>query len=285
MSIYEKALLVSLQIGCPPQAKKVKGASEEVEVNKKTAPKQAAVVTKLFAKEDVKDLISTANAARARFKELTLPWGRGVGLVPTARYMDFLEEMRTIKAAFDSEKKRLLDDFSNILANAATVNGDLFDLKNYPQYEDMRDSMYFSIEAMPVPAANEYDKLSGLSKEELAKLKEEAVISAQSRTEDAIKDLFKRMLVTLTHAAERLAPAEDGGLNVFKDTLLSNIHKAVIAAETLNITDDNQIAALVQEIKEALEGVTAADLRKDMTLRHETASKVDDLAKKIADFL
>lgn len=53
----------------------------------------------------------------------------------------------------------------------------------------------------------------------------------------------------------------------------------------LNITDDNQIAALVQEIKEVLEGVTAADLRKDMTLRHETASKADDLAKKIADFL
>lgn len=93
------------------------------------------------------------------------------------------------------------------------------------------------------------------------------------------------MLVTLTHAAERLAPAEDGGLNVFKDTLLTNIHKAVIAAETLNITDDNQIAVLVQEIKDALDGVTAADLRKDMTLRHETASKVDDLAKKIADFL
>ena len=80
MALTNTALLISLSIGMPPQSKKVVRKSEQVEMEEKTAPKQASVITKLYAKEDITGLQQASTAARQAFKERTLPWGRGMGL-------------------------------------------------------------------------------------------------------------------------------------------------------------------------------------------------------------
>ena len=285
MSIHQKALLVSLSIGTPPQSRKIRGASEEVELSKKTAKKQASVVSRLFAKDDLSEILSIAGEARRVFKEKTLPWGRGVGIIPTNKYFDFLEEMRNLKERFNSERDAILGNFAEVLRNAATVNGDLFDLANYPAYDEMQGTMYMTIDVTPVPDVNEYDKLAGLTEEELNKLKEEAVISVSDRTGAAVKDLFSRLFKTLQHAAERLQPGEDGTQQTFRDSLLLNIERAIEAAETLNINDDAEIVDLTVEARKAIDGITAAELRTNLTLRGETAAKVEELAKKVANFL
>lgn len=285
MSLTTRAILVSLSIGMPPQSKKITRKTEQVEREEGTAKNQAAVITKLYAKEDVSDLQKAANSARQMFRELTLPWARGVGLIPVNRYMAFMEDMRQAKAAFDTEAKYILGNIDNILQNAAAVNGGLFERKNYPAYQELEDAMYFSIEATPVPAANNFDELAGLSEEDIEKLKAEAVVTEHSRTESIIKDLFSRLFTSLQHAAERLDTTETGEQKIFRDTLLENIEKAVVAAETLNVTDNAEMASIVQEVKKALDGITASDLRKDLALRAQTKEAVENIVKKVEEFL
>lgn len=283
MSIHQKGLLVSLQIGSIPQSKKVRRASEKLERDNNTAPKQAAVVSRLFAKQDIKGLQSVVSAARTKFKDLTLPYGRGQGLIPSNKYFDFLEEMTSLKAQFEAERRYLLDNIEGILKNAEEVNGSLFDRNNYPELGDLSEAMYFSIEVNPVPAANEFDKLADLTPEEIEVLKREAVINANSKTEAAIRDLFERLFKTLQHAADRLTDEESGECKIFRNTLIGNIEKALHAAETLNINDDEGLKSLTEEVKRVIVDLTADDLRKDKELRKETAQKAADLASKIGD--
>ena len=283
MSIHQKALLVSLQIGNVPQTKKIKPASDRLEIDHHVAPNQAAVISRLFAKEDVKGLQQAAGAARNRFKELTLPFGRGQGLIPTARYFDFLEEMTKLKNTFESEKEYILDNIQKVLRNAADVNGALYDAANYPSLGDLRDAIYFSIEVNPVPSATAFDELANLSKDEIEVLKKEAVLNAQDRTEVAMKDLFGRLLKTLKHTADRLTDEETGERKIFHDTLVTNIQKAVTAAETLNLSEDENLKQLTEAVKEIIDGLSANDLRKDSELRKETAAKAAELASRIED--
>ena len=231
----------------------------------------------------MKGLQQAAGAARNRFKELTLPFGRGQGLIPTARYFDFLEEMTKLKNTFEGEKDYILDNIQKVLRNAADANGSLYDPNNYPSLGDLRDAIYFSIEVNPVPASNAFYELTNLSPEEIEVLKNEAVLTAQNRTEVAMKDLFSRLLKTLNHTAERLTDEKTGERKIFHDTLVTNIKKAVTAAETLNLTDDATLKELTESVKEIVEGLSVHELRKDSELRKETAAKAAELAAKIED--
>ena len=285
MSIAKTALLISLSIGMPPQSKKIAKKSEQIEIEEGTAKRQASVIAKLYAKEDITGLQQACTAARQMFKERTLPWGRGMGLLPVSQYMSFMEDIRKCKAAFEMESKSIIDNIDEILHNAQIVNGGLFDQANYLSRQELEESMYFTIEATTVPTENNFDQLAGLSEEEVSSLKAEAVAGANARTEGAVKELFARLFTSLQHAADRLTKEDDGSYRVFRDSLISNIEKAVIAAETLNVTGNEQINELVIEAKAMIEGLTPSELRKDEGLREQTRAAAESLSKRIGEFL
>ena len=285
MSISEKALLMTLTIGMPPASRKVKPESERLEKEKGTAKNQAAVVAKLFARQDIEPLNKVSGAARRRFRELTIAYGRSSGLVPTVRYFDFMTEIGAFRREFEAERDELLSNFKDALGRAEEVNGGLFDVNNYPDYETLASQMYFSIECTPVPTENDYDRLSDLTPEQIEVLKREAVVTAQSKTQAAMRELFERLFKSVKHMAERLSDEETGDQKIFRDTLIDNVNKAIAAAETLNITDDTELVELTQNIKEAIDGITAPDLRRDAELRRTTAEKAKEIADRLSELL
>lgn len=285
MALKDKALLVSLTITTPSVCKKAKVASERVEREERTHKNQASVVAKLYAKDDIKGLITAAGEARRVFKELTLPWGRGNGILPAVKYLDFMDTMRELKATYMNEKQFILNNYDEIIDNARIANGDLFNINNYPNRGEIADSMVFSIEVTAVPSANDFDALAGLSDDELKKLKEESVIAAHGKVDAAIKDLFTRIFKSLEHAVDRLIPDEDGAQKIFRDSIIENIERAIEAAETLNITNNREVEDLVDEVKKVITGITPGDLRADAKLRAETADRAADLVKKINVYL
>jgi hypothetical protein len=284
MSIHNKALLANITIGMPPVTKKIRTRSEELESEHHTERNQVSVISKLFSQEDIGPLQKISNAARTRFREITLPYGRSQGLVPTSNYFDFLAEMGNYKRAYEEERDTILRNISSILANAAVVNGNLYDPNNYPGYEEMAGRMYFSIDVTPVPAANDYDKLADLTPEQIEVLKREAVITNNSLLEAAMQDLIERLLKSVKHAASRLTDDEvTGEQKIFKDTTISNIDKALEAVKTLNIEDNESLVEIAAQVESLFGTVSANDLRRDANLRKETAAKAAELAAKIGE--
>ena len=283
MSLYNKALLVSLSIGMPPMSKTLKAQSEKIEFENRTEPNQATVVTKLFARQDTKGLQQAASKARKYFKEKSLPYGRSLGIIPAKNYFNFLQDIGNFRLEFNTEKENIIRNIEEVIANARAANGDLFDRNNYPSIAELEANIYFSIEANPVPATNDYDKLADLTPEEIELLKKEAVLSNQSKLESAMQDLFGRLMKGLIHAAERLKDDDNGEMQIFRDSLIGNIGKAVEAAETLNIEDNDQLQQFTDKIKDVFDGLSAQELRTNSQLRKETAAKAADIAQKMSE--
>lgn len=282
MSLHSKALVISMSIGMPPQSKTLKAESEELEIKHRAEPSQVTAVAKLFAKQDLRGLQKVASAARRWFKDHTLPYGRSQGIIPAKTFFSFTQEIGNFRLDFEQQKRALLDNIETVLQNAQLANGTLFDRDNYPSLQELEKDIYFSIECNPVPSSNDYDKLADLTPEELEVLKNEAVLSSQNKMQSAIQDLFNRLLKTLLHAANKLRD-DDEGMQIFRDTLVDNINRAVEAAEILNITDDDQLREFSSKVKELFDGVSASDLRRDPQLRKETADKASELAKRITE--
>ena len=279
MSLHSKALLVTLSIGMPPMSKTLKEKSIDLEIQHRTEPNQAAVVSKLFAKSDIKDLQNAAARARQYFKVKTLPFGRAMGIIPASQYFNFLQEMGNFRLDFESAKEDIIKNIEDILRNAEAANGTLFNKEHYPAVWELEENIFFKITCQPVPAANDYDKLADLTPEEIETLKREAVLDTQSKLESAVKDLFGRLLKGLIHAAERLGDED----KVFHASLIGNIHKAIDSAETLNIDDNAELKKFTDAVKELFDGISASDLRTDSKLRKETAEKASDLAQKMSE--
>lgn len=282
MSLHNKALLISLTMSMPPRSKTLRNETDRVNDEHRAEVNQATVVAKLFAKSDIRELQKVTTEARSWFREKTIPYGRGAGLIPATRYFDFMQTLGEFRLRFNEEKRRLLDNIENVIANAKAANGTMFNRENYPSLDKLEDSIYFAVECNPVPASNDYDKLADLTPEELELLKKEAVINAQSKINVAIQDLFQRLLKSLSHAAERLKD-DDNGSKIFRDTLVGNIYKAVEAAETLNVEDNDELQRLTSAVKDIFDGITADDLRRDTQLRNDTAEKAAKLANQISE--
>ncbi len=278
--LNKTTMLVSLTIGMPPQTRIAGKASDKVEVEYNTARRQARVSKTLFSKQDIRPLQTAASRARTVFNEMSLPYDAGNRIIPTKTYFKFAEKMVEISGEFDKRKTAFLRDYHLTRMRAEMELGELYDEKNYPPVEDLEDRIYFSIDSSVVPATTAFDDLAGLDEAAIEKLKAEAVAGQQRKVGEALQNLFSRLFTSLSKASVKLADKDA----VFRDTLLSNIETALDAIETLNLTDDQNLITLAEEVKATLEGLTPEALRKDEELRLKTAEETQALVNKVGEF-
>lgn len=278
--LHETCLLVSMSISLPPQTKIAKVATEEVEIKYKTAKNQGRVTKQLFSKEDIQPLNQAMTRARAVFNEITLPYDSAYRVLPASHYFEFSETMRELSNTYDKEKQNFLDAYEGIMARALGALGELFDANDYPSPAVLGMLMNFSIETSVIPSSTAFDELAGLTPEAVELLKKEALEGQQKKIEEALGDLFKRLFTSLSKASSRLKE-EDA---TFHGTLIDNIHGAVKAVESLNLTNNQELIDLAKEVTDCLEGITPEDLRKDKELRAQKAAETQALVDKMRIF-
>lgn len=278
--LHENCMLVRLSISMPPQSKQARSASKEVEAKYRTAEKQGRVVKQLFSVKDIKPLTKVMSMVRTMFNEISLPYDAAYRIIPTSSYFNFIDQMKPLANEFDKRKGKFLNEYHIILMRAERDLGDLFNEDDYPTVGALDQRIHLSIETSVIPSGNAFDELAGLTPEAIEKLKAEALAGQQEKIEEALMDLFKRLFDSLRKASSKLAD-EDG---IFRDTLISNINAAIEAVETLNLTNNQDLINIANEVKGVIENVTPDELRKDKDLRAETAEATKELVDKMKDF-
>lgn len=278
--LHETCMLVDLSISLPPQSKIAKRASEEVEARYRTARKQGKVTKQLFSQQHIKPLLQAANALRAKFDAITLPYNDAYHIIPTENYFKFTEEMRSLMLAFDDRKHEFLTRYEWIRSEASKVLGELYDPKDYPDPQELNSRIRANLTASVLPAVTAFDSLAGLTPEAVEELKEQALTEQKEKIEEALFDLFKRLFGALNKAAVKLADDD----SIFRDTLIGNILEAVEAIDSLNLTDDPRLKELAQDVREVFEGVSPNDLRKDKEFRKHTADETRQVLDKMKEF-
>jgi hypothetical protein len=96
----------------------------------------------------------------------------------------------------------------------------------------------------------------------------------KERLGKAMQSVWTRLSDTLGHFAERMA--SDG---IFKETTVKNLEEIVEILPELNVLNDPNLDKIAKEIRAAIVGYDAKDLRKNPEVRSIAASE----AKRIMD--
>lgn len=279
-SIASSAMLVELSISLWSGRKLDKRASEDVTTANR-AEKGAARVTKslLGSCEELDALVKFAANTRAAHYNSTLPWSdMGPRLLPTARYFDYHKMFTVLRAEFERMVEAFLSAYDLEVAQAQVKLGDLFDVREYPNAEELRGKFAFRLNYIPLPDAGDWRLDVG--NEALASLREQYSEHYRKQLEAAMNDIWARLHDVLATLSRQLADqTEDGKTPKIYASVFDRALEVVALMETCNITGDPNMQLMQRKLASAFRGVTVEAVKDDSALRRETKRSIDEAIK------
>jgi hypothetical protein len=199
----------------------------------------------------------------------------GVYRVPLALVEQVDEELE----AFRERRQALIDTFlaryPAMVEEAKDRLRALYNPSDYPHLDQIAARFTFS-----------YRYLAFLTPQTLtARLlaRERAKAAAEVSTEvDEIKTALRTGFAELVaHAAERLGERPDGKPVTFRDSMVTKLTEFFGYFGARNLVGDDELAALVEQARESMKGVTAQVLRTDEVTRASVKDTLDQIKKEM----
>lgn len=280
-SISASAMLVELSISTWQGRKADKKVSKEV-TNSKGAKDGAAAVTKRLLGDctELEAVLKFAASCRTTHYSLTMPWSdTGLRLLPSAAYFGYHEQLTELQSTFDGLVETFIDSYEWEVAQAAASLGEMFNRDEYPTAASLRSKFRFSINYIPLPETGDWRVDIGEAGR--TQLESHYQRFYQQALQTAMDDVWHRAYDVLQRMSERLDYSDGETKKIFRDSLVTNVEDIVALLETCNVTGDPAMAAQAQQLRAAISGLTADDLRKDGALRAATKRSVDDVIKNL----
>lgn len=244
--IQERAMLARLSISQWTGKAFDKKVSTEVE--RAHGAHDAGRFNKMLVNKSLLEPISKlAGEVRKYHYAVTLPWSdSGERLLPAKLFMDYAAQMRQYRSTMDSLTNDLLVAYPTEVQAARTRLGTMYDPTDYPDPSDIKQTFGLTFEFTPVPEAK--DLRVDVSEEAADEIRASIKQAVSTRQADAVKACFGRIRDVVSKIAERLSDEKA----IFKDSLINNAIELCSVLDGLNITDDPQITALCNEIKQNL---------------------------------
>lgn len=235
MSIKNHALLVSLTVNKPQMTQKDDKATLDAE-RANNAHGAGQFRKDLYPKHLVQPITHVESSARAYIERVTYMWSRGEYLLPTTKFMEFTERIGKFQLEFDQCVTAFLNNWSNVLQQAQSQQGALFDPSAYPDLSDLRSQFRFRIMYRPVTDAQDF-RVS-LQEEELSALRSEVEQATRESMNAVLKEPLQRLrevvakLNEVTGKADReVIDKKTGRVDVkppiFRDSVCENIAEEI----------------------------------------------------------
>ena len=278
-TISSSAMLVELNISVWTGRKFDKQVSAEIDVQKQTTTRAGNYHKNLTADEPHFQAIGKfAGNARTYHYFSTMPWSdSGLRLLTTGMYFDYQQKISAMEQEFYRLVSVAVADWDNMIQRARVKLGDLFNIEDYPNRDEIASKYRFSVKYSPVPSVGDWRVDVG--NEAMAYLNECHAKAQQENIEGAYKEVWTRTYEALTNMSNKLAGDKK---QIFRDTLVSNVCDMVNLLEKFNITGDESMRKAKVKLEDIMFGITPDALREDDDLRHDTKSKVDALLKEFS---
>lgn len=235
MSIKNHALLVSLTVNKPQMTQKDEKATRDAE-RANNAHGAGQFRKDLYPKHLVQPITYVESAARAYIESVTYMWSRGEYLLPTAKFMEFTERIGKFQLEFDQCVTAFLNNWSNVLQQAQSQQGALFDPNAYPDLTDLKQQFRFRVMYRPVTDAHDF-RVS-LQDDEMNALRAEVEQATRESMNSVLKEPLQRLrevvakLHEVTGKADRTVTDKKTGrvdvrAPIFRDSVVENITEEI----------------------------------------------------------
>lgn len=279
-NLDSRAVLVELNISLWTGRILDKKVSEEVDAAKSTKTRAGAYHKRLMAGVDsLHEIESYAAEIRKYHYRMTLPWSdNGPRLLPSEALLEYIDGMKEKREVFERKVKAFVDEYDTQISAMAFKLGDLFNRSEYPTREQIERKFRIDYVLSPVPAAGDFRIDVGT--EALEELKADYEKASEDRVAKATASMFEEVYDTLLHTVERLGE-KDGKPNIFRDSLVTNLQELIVRLKRLNLTGDERLEEMRQELASLMAGVEPEELRKNQHVRNDVRTNMQAILSKM----
>jgi len=279
MSLSSMAMLVELRISTWTARKRDKETTSDLNTSKNADQDASSVYKYLMAGSNHLEKIEKyAAKCRAWNGQQTLPWMKGVGLLPMENFFKYREQLGTMEANFNT----LVDDFvvayPSLVSAQAFKLGDYFDATEFPDAESLPRRFKFGYNFLPVPESGDF-RINCEARVK-ADLQEQYDKMFKDKLTEAMRDPWDRLHDMLVRMSERLTDSESGDRKIFRDSLLDNAVELCDLLTRLNVTKDPELEKARRMLEQAVTTTDIKDLRSDEGARLELKTNVQDIINK-----
>jgi hypothetical protein len=277
MSIQEKCILTSFHTphwdGKVRDKKATKFVHDEFLVKRK-----AGNFYKKVLQGQVDDIVSSISRARKFHNDNTLPYDRnGRSLLVNSNYFNYVQEMGKHKDIIYNKVEKLLENFERYIEKDMEELGNLFNIKDYPSKEEVKEKYKININFEPVPSGD--NLFLNLETNEVNKIRGEIEKEVNERIENAVKELARRLYTVVSHLHEVL----EGDGRVFESTV-NNIKSMCELIPKLNVLDNPDIEAIGKECMIKLCYFSVDDLKEEGIIRKTVKTDAKELSERLKNY-
>lgn len=213
----------------------------------------------------------------------TSPWvDNGNRMIRTDAVPTYKQEMRNLIAVAETAADDLTahwdEEVAKDLARIGAINHELAKASDYISKYEIRAKYSADVTFMPLP--NEDDFRVGMDAEDIQGLRN-AVKEAELAS---TRYVLEQLIEPLRAAQEKLGTEIGEKGAIFRDSLTANIVDVAERMESVNLSQDPEIAKMIKYVKDL--GVMADsrkdELRDNPTIREKAGSKVEKVADALA---
>jgi len=279
LSLASMAMLVELRISTWTARKRDNATTEEVNRSKNANDDAGSVYKYLMAGSDhLKKIEKYAAKCRAWNGQQTLPWMKGVGLLPMENFFSYREQLGTMESNFNGLVEDFIKVYPSLVSAQAFKLGDYFVAEEFPPVESLPRRFRFEYNFLPVPEKGDFRiKCEERVRQDLAEQYDKMF---NQKLAEAMREPWQRLHDVLLHMTERLSDANDGTRNIFRDSIVNKPLELCALLSKLNVTKDPQLEEARRMLEVALVGVSPDDLRNIPSARAELKSSVQEIINK-----
>ncbi len=273
-------MLVTLSFSLGRQGGIDKGITQEI-CEKKHASKEALKATKqVICKEafkPLKDLMSELNKEVARY---TTRWFHKGTRLSTPKNIEKVVELcdEYFPKLQEIKDDHLLARYAHWKELTRAQSGDAFKEYEFPQFDDLRDNVKWTVDIMILPEAEAMRAMKNISDVLMDELVRSQDARVQSGVKAAMAEAYSRLLEPLNNMCDVLSKDKP---KIF-ECLVTNVRAIVDEIPGLNLTDDPELQQFADQANTMLATITPDRLREDKVLRQETVDKARQLVTQFA---
>lgn len=209
---------------------------------------------------------------------ICLPFEIGIHLLPIAALEQVEQRLRQFTVDREQLVKAFLAAYPSLCLDAGKRLRGLYNPADYPPSEEVAREFGFSWQyvSFGVP-----EQLKGISQDVWEQEREKAAQRMAEASCEIQHVLRESMAKLVQHMADRLKDSADGKPLRFKETTVSNLVEFLTNFEFRNITDDDELQALVAQARQLLQGINADDLRTTGELRTKVQQGMAGIAAQL----
>lgn len=246
------------------------------EVDQTHAAKQGGRYNKyLIDKAHLAAIDSITNELRKYHYSRTLPWtDKGHRILPADLFFDYQQELAKYRQQFQTAVSDFVKLYPQLVQDARLRLGTMYRPEDYPQPSDLFGMFGISLDIAPVPDANDFRV--DVAQETQDEIRAQITQAVATRQTKMVKECWARMREVVGRIAEQCGK-ENG---VIRDSLMDNARDLVAVLGGLNVTNDPEIAAVENDIRDKLL-VPTTRLRVSPGARVQTAQIARELLERM----